>query len=168
MFLSFKDNWKRFSSKRNTILSIICNMRSVAVLNGRYTNTKKMMMMMMMIVIIAQLSSSPNCHQFFIFALWSFIVFDYYTAHPPSMLFRFLYLDISFSYIMVCKVRWILQSTTELLNHSFKDEITWSCFIILRNHVLILCVLKDIYYHVSMLVHANSICVVCLSTGLIF
>ena len=96
--------------------------------------------------IIAQMPASPRCHHrpnaviaqmppVFMFALRSFNVFDFYTAHPPPCYFSF-YILISLRYIMVCKVRWILQSTTEMLNHSFKVKIIWSHAIILRNHVL--------------------------------
>ena len=98
-------------------------------------------------VIIAQMSSSPNNHHrpnviiaqmssAFSFVLWSFNVFDYYTAYPLPILFLSLYLDLSFRYIKVCTARWILQSTIEVLNHFLKVEIIRLYVIISRNYVL--------------------------------
>ena len=97
-------------------------------------------------VIIAQMPSSPKCHHrpmpsspkaisihFRIVELQC--VWQLYCS-PASILFLFLYLDISFRCVMVCKVRWILQSTTETLNHSFKVEIICNYLIYHVLHVL--------------------------------
>ena len=97
------------------------------------------------IVIIAQMSWSPKCHHrpnvISIFVLWSFNVFDYYTAHAPPILFLSLYLDISFRYIMVCTVRLDLAISNRNVESFFKS---W-------NHLVICNYLK-------------KLCITCLST----
>ena len=87
---------------------------------------------------------------------------------------------------MVCKVRWILQSTTEMLiilsklrssGHMQLFKISCNtCLSALKEtdhwlerqkrfNMVIFTVISN---HISMLVHENSMCVICLSIGLVF
>ena len=156
--------------------------------------------------IVAQMSSSPKCHHrpnaiilkchhrpnaiitqchhrpkpsVFIFALWSFNVFDCYTAHPPPYYFSFYtlisLLDVSWCVKLngSCNQQqkcWIILSKLRSSGHMQLFKI--SCITCLsalketdhwleRQKRFNMVIFTVISYHISTLVHANSICVIC-------